>query len=99
MPRWRPEPLTSEIVSDGKPSCSRSLRIGSTASCRMNASTFFIWDRRLTREPGGEDPVRLQAEPEALAVLAQRGVEPRQLLHPLEPVGDRVPVHVERRGR
>ena len=51
------------------------------------------------RAAGREDPVRLQAEPEALAVLAQRRVEPAELLHALEPVGDRVPVHVERAGR
>src|SRR5215217_3166263 len=97
MPRWRPDPLTSEIDSDGKPSRSRSLRIGSNASWRMNASTFFIF-RRLTGKPWGEDPVRLQAQPEALAILAERRVEPGQLLHPLEPVGDRVAVDVQRRG-
>src|SRR5215217_330447 len=42
MPFWRPEPFTSMIDSDGKPSVSRSMRIGSNASCRTNASTFFM---------------------------------------------------------
>src|SRR3954468_24166451 len=42
MPFCRPEPLTSTIDSDGKPSSSSSMRIGSNASWRTNASTFFI---------------------------------------------------------
>ena len=42
MPFWRPDPLTSMMESEGKPSASSSMRIGSNASCRMNASTFFM---------------------------------------------------------
>jgi len=41
MPFCRPEPLTSEMLSEGKPLLNSSMRIGSNASCRMNASTFF----------------------------------------------------------
>ena len=36
--------------------------------------------------------------PRPLAVLGQQRVQARQLLHPLEPVRDRVPVGVDRRG-
>src|SRR5688500_4006054 len=49
MPFWRPEPLTSIIDSEGKPSASSSMRIGSNASCRTNASTFFMLSRNLRR--------------------------------------------------
>src|SRR5215207_583666 len=42
MPFCRPEPLTSTIDRDGKPRSSSSMRIGSNASWRTNASTFFI---------------------------------------------------------
>src|SRR3954452_12861467 len=52
----------------------------------------------LSRESWREDPVGLQPEAEALAVLAQRRGEPAELLHPLEPVGDRVPVHIQGAG-
>src|SRR5215213_5729258 len=97
MPFWRPEPLTSEIESDGKPSASRSLRIGSKASCRMNASTFFMRGS-LSGQSGRQDPVRLQPQAEPLPILAQGRVEPAELLHALEPVGDRVPVDVEGAG-
>src|SRR5215218_7694970 len=47
MPFWRPEPLTSAIERDGNPFSSSSVRIGSNASCRMNASIFFIFTSSL----------------------------------------------------
>src|SRR3954453_17734027 len=77
----------------------------------MKASTFFMTSRSpkasgaapagetLSGQARREDPVGLQAEAEALAVLAERGIEARELLHPLQAVGDRVAVHVERGGR
>src|SRR5215213_6432486 len=59
----------------------------------------FAWQAKpLSRESWSKNPVRLQPEPEALAVLAERRVEPAELLHALEPVGDRVPVHEQRAG-
>src|SRR4051812_21205636 len=64
----------------------------------MNASTFFIWAGSLTGQTGREDAVGLQAEAQPFAVLAERRVEPAQLLHALEPVGDRVAVHEQRAG-
>src|SRR5262245_49064511 len=42
MPFWRPEPLASRIDRDGNPLSSNSVRIGSNASWRMYASTFFM---------------------------------------------------------
>src|SRR5215213_7214776 len=63
----------------------------------MNASTFFMRGS-LTGQSGGEDPVGLEAKAQALAVLAQSRVEAGELLHALEPVGDRVAMHVQRAG-
>src|SRR4051794_15419344 len=86
------------MVNEGKPSCSSSFRIGSNASCRMNASTFFM-AASLTREAGGQYSICLQAEAKALSVLAEGGVEPRELLHALQSVRDRVAVHEQGAGR
>src|SRR5215210_7891327 len=70
MPFWRPDPLTSEIDSDGKPSWSSSLRIGSNASCRMNASTFFTRRRLATDRARGHraaQPAGAQRQPPTAA--------------------------------
>src|SRR5829696_10526870 len=42
MPFWRPDPFASMIDREGNPLSSSSVRIGSNASWRMNASIFFM---------------------------------------------------------
>src|SRR5215207_4789996 len=54
--------------------------------------------KRSAREPRGDDPVCLEPQPEPLAILGLHRIEPGQLLHALEPVGDRVAVREDRGG-
>src|SRR5829696_10411558 len=65
-PFWRPDPLTSEIDSEGKPSVSSSPRIGSKASWRMYASIFFMRSRprrlRLADGPARRDALWLAVQ-------------------------------------
>src|SRR3954452_15901815 len=46
-PFWRPDPFTSPIDREGNPLSSSSVRIGSNASWRMNASIFFMFTSSL----------------------------------------------------
>src|SRR3712207_5447684 len=63
-----------------------------------------LWDGPTLRPQGlawqsrRDDAVRLQTQPEALPILGLHRVQPAELLPPLEPVRDRVPVCVDRRG-
>src|SRR4051794_12626071 len=74
MPFWRPDPFASMIDRDGNPLSSSSVRIGSNASWRMNASIFFIRpallcgvagchlaDRRRGHRRGGRSIAALEA--------------------------------------
>src|SRR3982751_2902148 len=53
----------------------------------------------LPRQARLDDPERLQPEPEALAVLCLHRVEAGQVAYPLEAIGDRVAVRVDRGRR
>src|SRR5215208_1358750 len=77
-----------------------SAKVARTARGRMRRRVMLApIPTFLARQARRDDPVGLQAEPEPLPVLGLHRVEPGQLLHAVEPVGDGVTVGVDRRRR
>src|SRR5205809_1059961 len=80
-------------------SCATSSSVTSSNARAWNSSVAASRIRSpVARQAGGDDPVRLQPEPQPLAVLGREWVEAREIADPLQAVAHRVAVCVDRLG-